>query len=278
MVSKWFPCLNSLINCIHIKFTQPLPMIGKTIIELDRVDSTNVYASKVFTTPEYQDGTVIWAHEQFAGRGQHDHTWLSEAGKNLTFTVCLKPRFLAPDRQFQLNKAVSLAVLDFIQSFPAAGPGKIQDRPTIKWPNDIYIGDRKMGGILIENKIMGSILETSFVGIGLNINQTRFAPDLPNPVSLIHILRNETVLKDALIALCSFLNSRYLELSQTDQVHADMEFGQNLLGFGQWRIFLCDGTQIEGKIKGVDNSGRLLVENQKGEILYFSHKEIEYLL
>jgi len=253
-------------------------MIGKTILELDRVDSTNAYANQVFTTSEFEDGTVIWPHEQFAGRGQHDHTWISEAGKNLTITVCLIPGFLAPDRQFQLNKTISLGILEFICSFPNPASRIPHPASHIKWPNDIYVGDQKIGGILIENKIMGSFLETSFVGIGLNINQTRFAPDIPNPVSLIHILRHETVLKDALKSLCGFLDKRYMDLRQTDQTDLDREFDQNLLGYYQWRKFLCDGNQIEGKIKGVDHSGRLLVEIPSGEVRCFNHKEIEYLL
>ena len=253
-------------------------MIGKTIIELDRVDSTNAYANLVFSTPEFEDGTVIRAHEQFAGRGQHDHTWLSEAGKNLTFTVCLRPKFLAPGRQFQLNKAMSLGILDFIRSFPHPVSRLPSPASRIKWPNDIYIGEKKIGGILIENKIMGPILETSIVGIGLNINQTRFAPDIPNPVSLIHILLHETMLKEALISLCGFLSKRYTDLRIPDNTDLDREFDQNLLGFDEWRKFLRDGTQIEGRVKGVDNSGRLMIQTLNSEILCFSHKEIEYQL
>ena len=253
-------------------------MIGKTIIELDRVDSTNTHANQVFETAEFEDGTIIWAHEQFAGRGQQEHTWISEAGKNLTLTVCLKPRFLAPDRQFQLNKAISLGALDFLRTFPYPASRIPYPVSHIKWPNDIYVGDYKIGGILIENKIMGSILETSFVGIGMNINQTRFTPDIPNPVSLIHILLHKTVLKDALNAMCEFLDKRYLNLRQTDHADLDLAFDQNLLGFDEWRKFLCDGDLMDGKIKGVDNSGRLLVENRTGEIRNYSHQEIEYLL
>lgn len=252
-------------------------MIGKTIIEIARVDSTNTYASQFFAKTDVEDGAVIWAHEQFAGRGQHDHSWNSEAGKNLTFTICLKPLFLAPDRQFQLNKAISLGILDFIRSFPHPALRKQHPDSHIKWPNDIYIGDQKIGGILIENKIMGTSMETSFAGIGLNINQTRFAPDIPNPVSLIHILRHETVLKDALLSLCRFLNKRYLELMQMNPVNLDMEFDHNLMGYDQWRKFIRDGEQMEGRIKGVDSSGRLMVEDRSGEINCFSHREIEYL-
>jgi BirA family biotin operon repressor/biotin-[acetyl-CoA-carboxylase] ligase len=253
-------------------------MIGKTTIELDRVDSTNAYASQVFATTGFEDGTVIRAHEQYAGRGQHDHTWLSETGKNLTFTVCLKPHFLAPDRQFQLNKAICMAILDFIRSFPVPDHVTKQDISRIKWPNDIYVGNQKIAGILIENKIMGSALETTFAGIGLNINQTRFAPDLPNPVSLIHILHHETILQDAMTRLCGFLDKRYLDIRQTNQFRLDLEYDRNLVGFNMWRNFISDGILLEGKVKGVDSSGRLLLEYRTGEIRCFMHQEIAYVI
>jgi BirA family biotin operon repressor/biotin-[acetyl-CoA-carboxylase] ligase len=254
-------------------------MIGERVIELDNIDSTNAYASQVFRSAEFEDGTVVWAHNQYAGRGQHDHSWISESGKNLTCTICLHPRFLPPDRQFQLNKAIALGAVDFLRHYlyiPESG----QTNPeiSIKWPNDLYAGNQKIGGILIENSIMGAILETSLAGIGVNINQTRFAPDIPNPVSFIHILRHETMLKDALLSLCRFLDHRYSVLKQTDTDVYDLEFDQNLLGFGQWRTFSSGGELLEGKIRGVDLAGRLKVENREGKTLLFYHKEIEYIL
>jgi BirA family transcriptional regulator, biotin operon repressor / biotin---[acetyl-CoA-carboxylase] ligase len=253
-------------------------MIGKTILELESTGSTNAYANQVFAASGFKDGTVIWAHEQTAGRGQHDHKWISEAGKNLTITVCLRPRFLSPGRQFRLNMAIALGVLDFIRSFPQ--PASRFPHPVfhIKWPNDIYAGNLKIGGILIENKIMGPVLESSFAGIGVNINQTRFPPDIPNPVSLIHFVEQETVLKDAVRSLCGFLDNRYTELKRMAEAGLNIEFDQNLLGFGEWRYFLRGKAHMEGKIQGVDSSGRLMVETRGAEILYFSHQEIEYIL
>lgn len=254
-------------------------MIGKIIIELDRIDSTNTYASQFVITHEFDDGTVIWTPDQFAGRGQYDHQWISEAGKNLSCTICLQPRFVAPDRQFQLNKAVALGVLDFIRSFMHQAVTPLPDQVcSVKWPNDIYVGSLKIGGILIENRIMGSVLETSIAGIGLNINQKQFDPSIPNPVSLIQILRHETSLINALRSMCGFLNLRYNELRQTDGVNLDLDFDKNLLGFDEWRNFLHHGILMEGKIKGVDQAGRLLVETRHGEIISCIHHEISYLL
>jgi biotin-(acetyl-CoA carboxylase) ligase len=314
-------------------------MIGKTIFELDRVDSTNAYANKVLAKGELDEGTVIWAHEQFAGRGQQNHQWISEAGKNLTFTVVLKPIFLAPDQQFLLNKAISLGALDFIRasmnqrallkskpapnrmnpivdSLNSLGRGTIPDvnrsdtaendsipgthnvssasgnlhhehnnpfsaadklpETTIKWPNDIYLGNQKIGGILIEHKIMGTSIEHTLAGIGLNINQTQFSSEIPNPVSLIHLLRNEIALREALQAVCRYLDLRYLTLSQNNTEKLDHDYHNSLLGFNQWRNFTIDGALLEGKICGVDDLGRLLVETRNGEVLRFNHGEIEW--
>ncbi len=275
-------------------------MIGKTITELDRVDSTNAFANLVLSRGEQDEGTVIWAHEQFEGRGQHNHKWISKAGKNLTFTVILKPRFLAPDQQFLLNKAVSLSVLDFIRNslssnsnsgiisvvhpaMPADGQPGIDDNNSfpgisIKWPNDIYIGNKKIGGILIEHKIMGSSLESSLVGIGLNINQTRFSSEIPNPVSLIQLLHTELSLKEELQSVCRCLELRYNELRQKNVERLNEDYHHALLGFDKWRKFTCKGAIMDGKIKGVDSLGRLLLESGNGEVRAYNHGEIEYLL
>jgi BirA family biotin operon repressor/biotin-[acetyl-CoA-carboxylase] ligase len=257
-------------------------MIGKTIIELEKVGSTNTYATEMLLRSGFEEGTVVWAHEQFAGRGQSDRQWSSEAGKNLTFTVCLRPHFLEPSRQFRLNEAISLGILDFIRSYsvpassvnPHASP--VTRHPSlIKWPNDIYVGGNKIGGILIENIIRGPVFEAAFAGIGVNINQTRFAPDIPNPVSLIHILRHELVLKDALMTLCGILEKRYLELNHpADPERLDRDYASSLLGYGEWKSYRTTTGMLEGKINGVDPSGRLRVENRKGEELLFSHGEV----
>ncbi len=266
-------------------------MIGKKIVELDSIDSTNAYANKLLLHSPLEDGVVIWSHEQFAGRGQHDHIWVSETGKNLTFTVIFRPAFLAPDRQFLLNKVVALAVIDFLAtsllnsstSRPAreespGSSGIIQPSLSIKWPNDIYVGDLKIGGILIEHKIMGYMLETSLAGIGVNINQTHFTPDIPNPGSLIQFLHRETSLKDALLMVCRYLDLRYNTLKESGPESLDFDFNQHLLGFGKWRKFTCLEDTLEGNIRGVNSLGQLLIETRTGETLQFNHREVEYIL
>jgi len=244
-------------------------MIGKTIIELDRVDSTNEYAAGLLQDEHPEEGLVIWAHEQVAGKGQNESRWESEPGKNLTFSVILHPVFLAPDRQFMLNKSVSLGVLDFVT---ALIPGA-----TIKWPNDIYIGTRKVAGILIRNMVAGTIIESSVVGIGININQVRFAHEIPNPVSLTQILQREMTLKEALATVCGFLDCRYLQLKNGDHGKINQDYQQCLMGSGEWRMFKKNEEEFEGRIEGVDHFGRLLIVTREGNRLSFDHKEIEYL-
>jgi len=265
--------IGSLCPASNLKF-----MIGNPILELQRVDSTNVYANTLLETSELAEGTVIWAHEQFAGRGQHENHWESEAGKNLTFSIILKPDFLAPERQFLLTKVISLGIADFIQATLSGTPmGQQPLSSGIKWPNDIYINDRKIAGILIENKILGNAIETSVAGVGVNINQTRYASEVPNPVSLVHLLHREMELKASLQVICKSIDHRYQMLRNNNTEALDSAYHNKLIGFMKWRNFICEEMTLEGQIQGVDLLGRLMVKTTTGIIRVFSHKEIEYL-
>ena len=261
-------------------------MIGNHIIELDSVDSTNAYADHLLETTEPPDGTIVVAREQFAGRGQAGNSWNSEAGKNLTCSVLLYPQFLPADRQFLLNKVISLSVLDFVHAAlqdhrMAFRTG--QQRPeipvvAIKWPNDIYVGNKKAGGILIAHKIMGDRLKASIVGIGININQTLFPSGLPNPVSLAQLTGKEYDLMESRSALCRYLDLRYLALSRFGPANLDDAYHRHLMGMGVWGKYLLQGNETEGLIKGVDDLGRLLVEDRSGDVSVYMHREIEYIL
>jgi len=150
--------------------------IGKVYIKLNEVNSTNEYAKVLLSKNKPSEGTVIFAHYQTNGKGQFGKTWKSEKGKNLTFSIILYPNFLEAKRAYSLNQAVSLGLKDCIES---------QKIPvSIKWPNDIYYHDKKLGGLLIENGLVGENINYSIIGIGLNVNQTTFSQEIPNPTSL----------------------------------------------------------------------------------------------
>ena len=142
------------------------------IYHFDTTTSTNDDARDL----KYHDGDIIWADFQTAGRGQRGHTWESRAGENLTFSVLLEPHFLPVTEQFMLLEAVALALRDFF--------AELGVETKVKWTNDIYVGNRKAVGILIEHSYSGGRLARTIVGIGINVNQTEFSADIPNPVSL----------------------------------------------------------------------------------------------
>lgn len=145
------------------------------IIWLDTVDSTNLLANRMLASAD--DMTVWAARFQTSGRGQKGNKWLGEAGCNLTFSILIKPVNLLASSQFYISEIASLSVAEYLEYHGV--------RADIKWPNDVYAGDRKICGMLIENKIMSANVSASIVGIGINLNQRVFSPELRNPTSLV---------------------------------------------------------------------------------------------
>ena len=150
-------------------------MESKTdIIWLERVDSTNDEARRHIS--EIDNLSVVSALEQTKGRGQHGNTWLSMPGENLTFSLVVKDFRIKANEQSAISQATALSLVDLLS--------RHEIKARIKWPNDIYAGDEKICGILIENSLKGSEIDWSIIGIGLNVNQTAFPEDLPNPTSM----------------------------------------------------------------------------------------------
>lgn len=149
------------------------------IVQLDSVGSTSSWLASM--GDEAPHGLAVMAREQTAGRGQRGNSWEAEPGMNITLSLMLRPQGLHPGRQFVISQAVSLAIVDLLDTLV---PGR---KVSIKWPNDIYIDDRKVCGILIENSITGLSITRCIVGIGLNVNQLRFLSDAPNPVSVAQL-------------------------------------------------------------------------------------------
>jgi len=151
-------------------------IIGSEIIFLSNVVSTNTTAADYIRSGMTREGMVIRAGYQSAGKGQLGNSWESEDGKNLLFSIILFPNMLAATEQFLLCEFISLGIHDYLNT--------IISGCKIKWPNDIYAGDDKIAGILIENSLAGNAITSSVAGIGLNINQEVFSEQIPNPVSL----------------------------------------------------------------------------------------------
>ena len=248
-----------------------LNLFEKRIIELEQIDSTNSYAEQLLEIGNVDEGTVIWAHGQTAGKGHGENKWISQPGKNMTISLILYPRFLPIESLFMLNKSVCLAVLDFVHTLLPSGSCKI------KWPNDIYSGFLKLGGILINNTISGSSFDTSVIGIGININQTRFDPALPNPISIQQLISEETDIDKSLITLIEKLDHRYSQLKEGDFSLLDHEYRDNLFGINEERKFSKNSDVFNGSIRDVDLFGRLIIETNDHLLRTFSHQEIEFI-
>ncbi|MGN0202602.1 MAG: biotin--[acetyl-CoA-carboxylase] ligase [Candidatus Cryptobacteroides sp.] len=238
---------------------------------LEEVDSTN---NEILRRENELDNlSVVAAVRQTAGRGQRNNSWLTEPGANLTFSMLV--RFgrdgipaLKASSQFSISEAASLAVVEYLE-----GEG-IQ--ASVKWPNDIYVRGKKICGMLIENSLSGNEVSRSIVGIGLNVNQRGFPPQLANPTSMSLLNGREYELCRELPKLCRMFIRR-LHLAGAQQ-HS--EYVGRIYRLGVFEEYVDTSTALHfiGKIRDVSPSGMLLVESKEGKLKEFAFKEISYII
>lgn len=188
---------------------------------------------------------------------------------NVTLSVLLKPSFLLANKQFDLNIAISLAIHDLLNA-------KQLQNLSIKWPNDIYVGDKKMGGILIENMLIGNYIGWSIIGIGLNINQLSF--ESPNATSLrIEMNGKEQDIQRLIENLAEFIEKRFLELKARKTAEQKNIYVENLFRFEEWHSYKVGDETLAGQIIDVSPTGKLIVKTPK-TVKEFDFKEISYLI
>jgi BirA family transcriptional regulator, biotin operon repressor / biotin---[acetyl-CoA-carboxylase] ligase len=246
--------------------------IGQNSIHLTVVDSTNSYASEMLRQIRPVEGTIIYTFEQNQGRGQRGNTWYSEPNKNVALSLILHPSFLSGNEQFLLTKIASLAVADLM----AESLSNDYDIK-IKWPNDIYINEKKIAGILIENVISENTLQSSIIGIGININQTIFGEETNNATSLKILSGKEYNLQTMMERLCGFLEARYLQLKSNKRDLIDNAYLKRLYRLNEWKKYSANNEKFEGRIISVSAIGRLQVELHTAEIREYDLKEIAFL-
>lgn len=216
------------------------------------------------------EGTVVITDNQTAGRGQRGNTWLASEKQNLTFSLIWQPNFLKASQQFQLNVAISLGVFDFLKAY-------IDEGLAVKWSNDLYVKNQKMGGILIENTLQGYHIEYSVIGIGLNINQLEFP--LPTATSLRKATGNpqQYDLSDCLSQLMEHLERNYLLLKEGYYETLKARYLTHLFRYQEWHEYRIEGTSYSGQILGIDEHGRLALETSEG-LHYYGFKEVEFII
>lgn len=244
-------------------------IIGSKVEYFKELSSTNTYAASLLKQEQVPEGLVIYTDFQSAGRGQQGNTWESEKSKNLLFSVILYPGIIRPGEQFLISMAISLGISDFISGYVP--------ECKIKWPNDIYVGNDKIGGILIENSILGDSIENTVAGIGLNINQTGFKRSIPNPVSLRMITGMEYDTGRCLTQLLLKLDKRYKKLLSEEFNTIRKNYLSSLYRIGEWHNFSTSKGYLYGKITSVTDSGYLQVEDEWARVHSFMFKEIEFM-
>ena len=243
--------------------------IGHAFIELQSVDSTNNYAMARAALGEAAHGTLYFANDQWAGKGQRGRTWTSQAGENIILSAVLEPVALAPSQTFALSACVALACHDLLGHYAGS------ERTRIKWPNDLYWGDRKAGGILIENSFRGDRWAFAIAGIGININQTDFPDTIRNPVSLRQITGRSYSAIQLARELGDYLDRRYREL-ETGAAPLIAEYNSRLYRLGQQVRLRKDNAVFDTTIGGVSALGQLLTRDVLER--EFSFGEVEWIL
>jgi BirA family transcriptional regulator, biotin operon repressor / biotin---[acetyl-CoA-carboxylase] ligase len=240
--------------------------LGKKLIFMPECHSTNDLMLLLCQQEPAPEGTVIITANQTAGRGQRGNVWEAEPGKNLTFSLLLKPAFLAIQKQFYLNIFVSLGIRDYLTK-------QSGQKVHIKWPNDILVEGKKICGILIENQIQGNSLTNSIVGIGLNVNQQLFT--INSATSLLLITGTPFDLSESLDALMHFVEVRYLQLRGSKLDLLKRDYLESLFRRHEPHQFSDQHGRFEGIITGIDDIGRLTIQREQ-QVISYDLKEISY--
>ena len=220
------------------------------------IDSTINEAQRQLQTenPPKED-FVIRAEFQTDGRGQRGNTWEAQNAANLTFSYVFFPLQMQVKNQFQISQAAALSVVEFLKKNSI-------ENVSIKWPNDIVCSGKKICGMLIENSVSGHYIKSSIIGIGINVNQSLFRENLPNPVSMTNITGKFYNLDEKFYEVVSILRQRLSLLKEGDFAALKEEYMSNLLGLNRTLIYSSSGTIFKGVIKDVDQRGYITIFNE----------------
>lgn len=240
------------------------------IIELEETASTNTYLRQM---TDAEHAIVVSARRQSAGRGQRGNTWEAEPDANLTFSVLVRTKGIPPAKQMAISRATSLAIVRWLDRYLPQGV-----EASIKWPNDIYVGDSKICGILIEHVLTAGRIERTVIGVGININQREFYSDAPNPVSLTQLTGLTYPLDKMLREVASEIIS-FVEAEDTFGGDLTPEVYMSRLwrrdGYYPYRDASGDFT---ARIADVAPDGTMALERPDGTISHYAFKEVTAIL
>ena len=241
-------------------------MFTKNHIKLETINSTNDYALSLKDTLVFKEGLVVTASYQSGGNGQRGKAWESNANENLLLSVVIEPK-LKLDEQSLISKIVALSVCDLLKSLGIEAE--------IKWPNDILVAKQKIAGLLIQNKLQGNYITHSVIGLGFNVNQLVFKDYSPKATSLKLQLNKEYEVLEIQEQFLSFLSERLKRLKVGE--NQENEYLNSLFLKDKPAAFESDNKQFMGIIKGVSESGKLLIQLEDDSIAAFENQQVKYL-
>ncbi|MBC6399408.1 MAG: biotin--[acetyl-CoA-carboxylase] ligase [Ekhidna sp.] len=242
--------------------------MGKSVVYLPQCHSTNDELSNLAKKSDIKEGTVLYTGYQTKGKGQRGNKWVAEPHKNVLMSIFLRPGKIKLSNQYFLNLIIGLAAIEVLD--------QLVDTPKyLKWPNDIYIRENKIGGSLIESSVKEKNLETVVVGIGLNVNQNGIP--VPKATSIFLETNRFYDIEDVIEKLLCKIEEWYDKLLREDFLEIKSQYYQRLMWFNDIHEYESDSVRFKGKITGIDEYGRLLVETINGLRRTFRIKEVEFI-
>ncbi len=241
--------------------------MSENIILIDKTDSTNELAKEFLKRKEYSLPFIVQSLFQTKGKGQYDKSWESNAKENLLMSLVIKAPPIDIEKQFDISKAVAVAILKVLSNYT-------EQKVSIKWPNDIYVNDNKISGVLIENTIVGKKIDVCVVGIGLNINQTQFSSNIPNPVSLKQLAEKSFNISRIRDELVEEINNQIKDIQQVGLFYLQNLYKKDFLS----RFVDNKEKEFFGVILGVNEVGLLKVRLENKIVRTFANNEIRFLL
>lgn len=246
--------------------------IGRNIIFLPQVNSTNSYAIEMLKNVNLAEGTIVHTAEQTEGRGQRGSAWKTEKTSNLTASLVLKPTFLDLKNQHYLYQISALACYDALAELLDSSQYDIK----IKWPNDILVNKQKIAGILIENTVSNAQLSWSVIGVGFNINQTIFDEQF-NATSLKVLLSHTITVESVLGLFCKHFEKYYLQLKNNKFDQIKVDYLKHFFRLNNWMDFEIQGEIKTMFVKGMSDDGLLWLKDKYERSHYFDVKEVKWL-
>ncbi len=247
-------------------------MVPLKIIKIASTESTNSYAENLLSQNKIDTPACIVAIDQTSGKGLEQNKWESEPGKNLTFSIVCFPGFLPAAQQFSLNKTVALTVFDTLKLLLPT------ERIFIKWPNDIYINNKKAAGILIQTSVQSQRMNWAIIGIGININQKTFPKQIPNPASVIQYKKTVSDLNKVLDNFIKAFNKRYSQLEAGKIDLIDEQYSEYLYLINSSSKFIINEKKIQATIMGVNQYGWLQLSVSDGKIVECDMKQVQFIV